>query len=66
VSRTGTVGRTDIPGGDWEALYHAIRDKLLTLPERTVVYPGHGPRTTLGAELEGNPFLAALRTARAG
>jgi glyoxylase-like metal-dependent hydrolase (beta-lactamase superfamily II) len=57
----GGVGRTDLPGGDWEALLASIRALLDRLPADTVVYPGHGPRTTLGAELAGNPFLAELR-----
>jgi hydroxyacylglutathione hydrolase len=58
----GSVGRVDLPGGDWDALVASVR--VLTeryLPD-TVVYPGHGPATTLGAELARNPFLAELRT----
>jgi glyoxylase-like metal-dependent hydrolase (beta-lactamase superfamily II) len=57
----GSVGRTDLPGASWGALLDSIR--LLTdgYPPETVVYPGHGPRTTLGAELARNPFLAELR-----
>ncbi|HEX3687312.1 MAG TPA: MBL fold metallo-hydrolase [Gaiellaceae bacterium] len=57
----GSVGRTDLPGADWETLVESIR--LLSerfLPE-TIVYSGHGPPTTLGAELERNPFLTQLR-----
>ena len=57
----GSVGRTDIPGADWETLLASIRSLAETLPPDTVVYPGHGPATTLGAELEQNPFLAELR-----
>src|SRR5919197_1719826 len=57
----GGVGRVDLPGGDWETLVESIRRLMETLPPETVVYPGHGPRTTLGAELTGNPFLAELR-----
>lgn len=51
------VGRTDLPGGSWMTLMESIRDKLLVLPDDTVVYPGHGPSTTIGAERRGNPFL---------
>ena len=57
----GSVGRTDLPGGDWDTLVGSIRTLMETLPPETVVYPGHGPRTTLGAELARNPFLAELR-----
>jgi hydroxyacylglutathione hydrolase len=57
----GGVGRTDLPGGDWDALVESIRTLMDRFPPDTVVYPGHGPRTTLGAELARNPFLAELR-----
>jgi hydroxyacylglutathione hydrolase len=60
----GSVGRTDIPGADWDTLMASIRMLLDTLPAETVVYPGHGPITTLGAELAGNPFLSELRAER--
>ncbi len=53
----GSVGRTDLPFGDYEALIRSIKTKLLTLPEATVVLPGHGPETTIGAEARSNPFL---------
>ena len=53
----GGVGRADLHGGDERALMRAIREKLLVLPADTVVYPGHGPATTIGAEKTGNPFL---------
>jgi glyoxylase-like metal-dependent hydrolase (beta-lactamase superfamily II) len=53
----GSVGRTDLPGGDAETLLTSIRDRLLTLPDDTVVYPGHGPETTIGRERAANPFL---------
>jgi glyoxylase-like metal-dependent hydrolase (beta-lactamase superfamily II) len=53
----GSVGRTDLPGGDAELLFAGIREKLLTLPDETVVYPGHGPETTIGRERATNPFL---------
>jgi hydroxyacylglutathione hydrolase len=57
----GSVGRTDLPGGDWDVLLASIRDLVERLPATTVVYPGHGPLTTLGDELARNPFLAELR-----
>ena len=57
----GSVGRTDLPLGDWDALVESIRTLAERFPPETVVYPGHGPETTLGAELSRNPFLAELR-----
>jgi hydroxyacylglutathione hydrolase len=57
----GSVGRTDIPFGDWDALVDSIRALVARYAPETVVYPGHGPETTLGAELARNPFLAELR-----
>jgi hydroxyacylglutathione hydrolase len=60
----GSVGRTDLPGADWETLIGSIRSLVDAFPPDTVVYPGHGPATTLGAELERNPFLADLRAER--
>ena len=54
---SGSIGRTDLPGGDMQTLLKAIREKLLPLPDSTVVYPGHGPVTTIGRERHGNPFL---------
>jgi hydroxyacylglutathione hydrolase len=60
----GGVGRTDLPFADWDTLVESIRMLLHRLPPETVVYPGHGPPTTLGAERERNPFLAELRAAR--
>lgn len=54
---SGSIGRTDLPGGDYARLIGSIRDKLLTLPPETVVYPGHGPATTIGSERHSNPFL---------
>jgi hydroxyacylglutathione hydrolase len=60
----GGVGRVDLPGGDWETLLDSIRRLAEHYPPETVVYPGHGPATTLGVELERNPFLAELRTAQ--
>lgn len=56
----GSIGRTDLPGGDHEQLLQNIGTKLLTLPENTVAAPGHGPETTIGAEKQTNPFLAGL------
>jgi len=53
----GSVGRTDLPGGDGPMLLRSIHDKLLPLPDETVVLPGHGPKTTIGDERETNPFL---------
>lgn len=53
----GSIGRTDFEGGDLMTLIGSIRKKLLTLPDDTVVFPGHGPETTIGAEKMENPFL---------
>jgi hydroxyacylglutathione hydrolase len=60
----GSVGRTDLPGADWDTLVTSIRMLVDTLPADTVVYPGHGPITTLGDELARNPFLSELRAER--
>jgi len=60
----GSVGRTDLPGGDWDTLLGSIRSLVDAYPPETVVYPGHGPATTLGDELARNPFLADLRAER--
>jgi len=57
----GSVGRTDLPGSDWDTLLDSVRTLADRFPPETVVYPGHGGPTTLGAELERNPFLAELR-----
>jgi hydroxyacylglutathione hydrolase len=59
----GSVGRTDLPFSDWSMLLDSLRTLFARFPSDTVVYPGHGPATTLGAEQETNPFLAELRTA---
>jgi glyoxylase-like metal-dependent hydrolase (beta-lactamase superfamily II) len=53
----GSIGRTDLPGGNQEELLTAIRTKLFSLPDETIVYPGHGPATTIGHEKQTNPFL---------
>jgi hydroxyacylglutathione hydrolase len=58
----GSVGRTDLPFGDWDTLLDSIRRLTEAYPPETEVYPGHGPATTLAAELARNPFLAELRT----
>jgi hydroxyacylglutathione hydrolase len=55
-----SIGRTDLPGGDGRQILRSIRDKLLTLPDNTIVIPGHGPNTTIGREREHNPFLEGL------
>lgn len=56
----GSVGRTDLPGGDMQVLMNSIRTEFLTLPDETVVYCGHGPSTTVGRERKTNPFIASL------
>ncbi|SNR84768.1 MBL fold metallo-hydrolase [Hymenobacter mucosus] len=52
-----SIGRTDLPGGDYDTLIESIKSQLLTLPDDVTVYPGHGPATTIGAERKSNPFL---------
>jgi len=56
----GSIGRTDLPGGDFEQIQRSIHDKLLPLPEQTVVIPGHGENTTIGQEKQFNPFLRGM------
>jgi hydroxyacylglutathione hydrolase len=56
----GSIGRTDLPGGNYDQLISGIRSKLLTLPQNTVVLPGHGPSTTIGEEIANNQFLNHL------
>src|SRR5687768_1617967 len=58
----GSVGRTDLPFGDWDTLLESIRSLLDAYPPETVVHSGHGPDTQLGGELASNPFLGELRT----
>ena len=62
----GSVGRTDLPGADWDTLVASIRSLVRAYPPETTVYPGHGPATTLGDEVARNPFLSELRAERAG
>jgi hydroxyacylglutathione hydrolase len=57
----GSVGRTDLPGADWDTLVDSIRTLADRYPRDTIVYSGHGPETTIGAELDRNPFLSELR-----
>lgn len=54
----GGVGRWDLPGGDFDLLARSIREQIYTLPDETVVFPGHGPRTTVGNEKTSNPFVS--------
>ena len=53
----GSIGRTDLPGGDGHQILRSLRDRLLVLPDATRVVPGHGPETTIGEERQSNPFL---------
>jgi hydroxyacylglutathione hydrolase len=53
----GSIGRTDLPGGSYEKILHSLHQRVLALPDETVVIPGHGPVTTIGEERESNPFL---------
>jgi hydroxyacylglutathione hydrolase len=57
----GSVGRTDLPGGDYATLMHSMAEHVVTLPGDTAVFPGHGPTTTIARELATNPFLEAFR-----
>jgi hydroxyacylglutathione hydrolase len=56
----GSVGRTDMPGGDWEALLNSIKTQVFSLPDETLLLSGHGPGTTVGDEKKLNPFVAGL------
>ncbi len=53
----GSIGRTDLPGGNFEQIIDSLHERLLALPDETIVVPGHGALTTIGAERESNPFL---------
>jgi len=53
----GSIGRTDLPGGSFEKIISSLHEKLLTLPDETIVVPGHGPLTSIGEERDSNPFL---------
>jgi hydroxyacylglutathione hydrolase len=61
----GSIGRTDLPGGDHQAMLRSLA-RTLTLPDDTLVLPGHGPQTTIGAERAANPFLTGLQPANRG
>ena len=56
----GSIGRSDLPGGDYDQLIDGIGKKLMTLPPDTIVYPGHGPETSVGQEMMHNPFLNGM------
>ena len=60
----GSIGRTDLPGGDYQTMLASLARVCLPLPDETVVLSGHGPATTIGAERAGNPFLAGLAPGR--
>ena len=57
----GSIGRTDLPGGDSHAMQESLENVILPMPDHTLVYPGHGSDTTIGAERETNPFLSTGR-----
>lgn len=54
---SGSIGRTDLPGGDFDSLVKGVRERLFSLPDETIVHPGHGPDTTIGRERRINPFV---------
>jgi len=56
----GSIGRTDLPGGDTDQIMDSLRSRLLALPDETNVLPGHGPVTTIGKERKSNPFLRTM------
>jgi glyoxylase-like metal-dependent hydrolase (beta-lactamase superfamily II) len=62
----GSIGRSDLPGGDHPTILRSLASVCLTLPDETVVLPGHGPQTTIGRERATNPYLVDLQPARAG
>jgi len=53
----GSIGRTDLPKGDYQTLINSVETKIFTLPDETIIYPGHGPETTVGMEKATNPFF---------
>ena len=55
----GSIGRTDLPGGDYETLIRSVKEKIFPLGDDVVIYPGHGPKTTVGREKRSNPFFAS-------
>jgi glyoxylase-like metal-dependent hydrolase (beta-lactamase superfamily II) len=55
----GSIGRTDLPGGDYEELIRNVKEKIFPLGDDVVIYPGHGPKTTVGREKRSNPFFAS-------
>ncbi len=57
----GSIGRTDLPGGDYDTLIRAVREKIFVLPDDTTLFPGHGPATTVGEEKRSNPFFTGGR-----
>jgi glyoxylase-like metal-dependent hydrolase (beta-lactamase superfamily II) len=57
----GSIGRTDLPGGDYDALIRAVQEKIFVLPDDTVLFPGHGPASTVGGEKRSNPFFRGGR-----
>jgi glyoxylase-like metal-dependent hydrolase (beta-lactamase superfamily II) len=62
----GSIGRTDLPGGDYPTILRSLAQVCLPLPDPTVVLSGHGPQTTIGAERRTNPFLAGLSVPESG
>ncbi len=56
----GSIGRTDLPGGSYEKILRSLHDRVLALPDETIVIPGHGPTSTIGEERESNPFLQKM------
>jgi glyoxylase-like metal-dependent hydrolase (beta-lactamase superfamily II) len=54
----GSIGRTDLPGGDYETLINSINSRVITLPDETVLFTGHGPQSTVGIERQFNPFIS--------
>jgi hydroxyacylglutathione hydrolase len=60
----GSIGRTDLPGGDYQTLLKAITEVLFTFPDESIVYSGHGPETTIGREKATNPFVLEYLSAR--